>query len=326
MKFSLAPLGIQSGSAEPGKVVLANESAFQNSFFSQPLTDFAVGYESQEEPLQELLDFIAPPVQVPDRLFQYDVQNNQVAFEALMKGEDERALMGEFKVVTWLDSKATGSTQSKGLTTFLDNDILEKMPQKLEQAVATLKMMQLRADLIRANTLLNTLATNTAKTWSSGTPKPDIDMKLAIKAARQALGMQPNRVLFGGGAWELRDSALAGQNTAGAFAGLMRLETDVARFYRVREIKINDLVYEIPGTGKTPIITDNKVFVFSGYTMPSLADTSNVKRFWSPVMGGGEWAVFVDKVTSAELTKVTVYHRSAILSPNTAGVQSLTIS
>lgn len=325
MKFSLAPLGIQGGNAAAGKVVLANESVFQDTFFSQPLTDFAVGYTSQEEPLQELLDFIAPPVQTP-RLFQYDVMNGQMAFEAVEKGEDERALMGEFKVVDYHDTKATGATKSKGLTTFLDNDELEEIPGKLEQKVAQLKMMLLRADIIRANALLNTLATNTAKTWSSGTPKPDIDMKQAIKAARTALGMQPNRVLFGGGAWELRDSALAGQNTAGAFAGLMRLESDVARFYRVREIKINDLVYEIPGTGKTPIITDNKVFVFTGFTMPSTADTSNVKRFWSPVMGGGEWAVFVDKVTSAELTKVTVYHRSAILSPNTVGVQSLTIS
>ena len=325
MKFSLAPLGIQGGNAAAGKVVLANESVFQDTFFSQPLTDFAVGYTSQEEPLQELLDFIAPPVQTP-RLFQYDVMNGQMAFEAAEKGEDERALMGEFKVVDYHDTKATGATKSKGLTTFLDNDELEEIPGKLEQKVAQLKMMLLRADIIRANALLNTLATNTAKTWSSGTPKPDIDMKMAIKAARTALGMQPNRVLFGGGAWELRDSALAGQNTAGAFAGLMRLESDVARFYRVRDIKINDLVYEIPGTGKTPIITDNKVFVFNGFTMPSTADTSNVKRFWSPVMGGGEWAVFVDKVTSAELTKVTVYHRSAILSPNTVGVQSLTIS
>ena len=326
MKFSLAPLGIMpAGNAEAGKIMMANESAFQNTFFSQPLTDFAVGYTSQEEPLQELLDFIAPPVQTK-RLFQYDVQNGKVAFEAVMNGEDERALMGEFKVVTWLDDKATGSTKSKGLTTFIDNDELEEMPYKLEEKVATLKMMLLRADLIRANALLNTLAVNTAKTWSSGTPTPDMDVKKAIKAARTALGMQPNRVLFGGGAWEDRESALANQNTAGAFAGLMRLESDVARFYRVRDIKINDLVYEVPGTGKTPIITDNKVFVFSGFTMPSTADTSNVKRYWSSVMGGGEWAVFVDKVTSAELTKVSVYHRSAILSPNTAGVQSLTIS
>ena len=70
----------------------------------------------------------------------------------------------------------------------------------------------------------------------------------------------------------------------------------------------------------------HKYFVFTGNTMPSTMDASNVKRFWSPVVGGGEWAVFVDRTHSAELTKVTVYHRSAIISPNTVGVQSLTIS
>lgn len=324
-KFNLAPLGISVGEAAPGRVTLANESAFQNAFFSKPLTDFAVGYDNQEEPLQALLDFIAPPVQ-STRLFQYFVQNGKAAFEAVLKGEDERGLMGEFKVVDYHDTKATGSTTSKGLTTFIDNDELEELPSKLEEKVAQLKMMLIRADLIRANALLNTLATNSNKTWSSGTPTPDMDVKAAIKASRTALGQQPNRVLFGGEAWELRDTALAKQNTAGAFAGLMRLESDVARFYRVRDIKINDLVYELPGTGKTPIITDNKVFVFNGFTMPSTSDASNVKRFWSPVVGGGEWAVFVDRTHSAELTKVTVYHRSAILSPNTTGVQSLTIS
>ena len=326
MKFNLVNLGIATTEkAQNGHISLANESAFQNAFFSRPLTDFAVGYHNEEEPLQELLDFIAPPVQTT-RLFQYDVANGKVAFEAAAKGEDERALMGEFKVVDWMDSKATGATKSKGLTTFIDNDILEEIPSKLEEKVATLKCMLLRADLIRANALLVSLATNTAKTWSSGTPTPDMDVKAAIKAARTALGQQPNRVLFGGGAWEARDTALAKQNTACAFAGLMRLESDVARFYRVRDIKINDLVYDLPGTGKTPIIADAKVFVFTGNTMPSTMDASNVKRFWSPVVGGGEWAVFVDRTHSAELTKVSVHHRSAILSPNAVGVQSLTIS
>ena len=115
MKFNLANLGIAtSAKAENGHISLANESAFQNAFFSKPLTDFALGYQNQEEPLQELLDFIAPPVQTT-RLFQYDVQNGKVAFEAAAKGEDERAVMGEFKVVDWMDGKATGSTKSKGL-------------------------------------------------------------------------------------------------------------------------------------------------------------------------------------------------------------------
>ena len=323
-KFSLAPLGISVGAPTVGRVVLANESAFNNTFYSQPLTDFAVGYRNEEEDLQGMLDFIAPPVQAT-RKFQYGVMSNKAAFEAITDGSDERALQGEFKTVQAYDSIADGHTNSKGLTTLIDNDELEEVPGKLEEKIAWLKQLLLRADLLRANALLASLATNTNKTWSSGTPQPDVDVKKAVRAYRTACGVQPNKVLFGGGAWDLRDQALSGTNTAGGFAGLMRLEDGLARFVRVREIMVNELVYELP-SGKTPIITDNKVYIFEGQRMPSTRDASNVKRFWSPVMGGGEYAVFVDKTTMAELTKVTVFHRSAIVSPNTLGVQSLTIS
>lgn len=323
-KFSLAPLGISTGAPTVGRVVLANESAFNNTFFSKPLTDFAVGYRNEEEDLQKMLDFIAPPVQTT-RKFQYGVMNNKAAFEAITDGSDERALQGEFKTVEAYDSIADGHTVSKGLTTVIDNDELEEVPAKLEEKIAWLKQILLRADLLRASSLLASLATNTAKTWSSGTPQPDIDVKKAVRAYRNAVGVQPNKVLFGGDAWDLRDQALSGTNTAGGFAGLMRLEDGLARFTRVREIMVNDLVYQ-SGSSKQQIVTGAKVYVFSGQSMPSTADASNVKRFWSPVMGGGEYAVFVDKTTMAELTKVTVFHRSAIVSPNTLGVQSLTIS
>lgn len=323
MKFSLAPLGISAGNPAVGRVTLANESAFNNTFFSKPLTDFAVGYRNEEEDLQRMLDFIAPPVQTT-RKFQYAVQNNKAAFEAMNDGSDERALQGEFKTVQAYDSIADGHTVSKGLTTIIDNDELEEVPGKLEEKVAWLKQLLLRSDLIRANALLASLATNSAKTWSSGTPQPDIDVKKAVRAYRQACGVQPNKVLFGGGAWDLRDQALSGTNTAGGFAGLMRLEDGVARFVRVREIMVNDLIVELP-SGKSPIITDNKVYIFGGQSMPSTADASNVKRFWSPVMGGGEWAVYVDE-TAAEIIKLTVHHKNKIVSPNTLGVRTLTIS
>ena len=175
-----------------------------------------------------------------------------------------------------------------------------------------------------ADAFINSLATNTAKTWSGSTGTPDMDLRAAIKASRESMGLQPNRALYGGGAWDARLALLEKQNTAGAFAGLMRLESELARYARLREIRVNDLVYSV-GSGKQEIVTDNKVYVFSAYNEISTRDASNVKRFWSPVMGGGEWAVYVDE-TAAEIIKLTVHHKNKIVSPNTLGVRTLTIS
>ena len=321
--YSLAPLGIRAGAPAKGVATLANESLFSNTFFSQPLTDFAVGYRNQEEDLQALLDYIAPAVKTT-RKFQYRVMNNKAAFDAITDGSDERALYGEFKTVVTHDGIVDDHTVSKGLTTVIDKDEREENPNILEERVAWLKQIQLRADLIRAVALLNSIATNAAKTWSGASGTPDMDLRKAIKASREAMGLQPNRALYGGGAWDSRLQLLDKQNTAGAFAGLMRLEADLARFARLGEIRVNDLVYSVPG-GKSEIVTDNKVFVFSAYNEISTVDASNVKRFWSPVMGGGEWAVYVDE-TAAEIINVTVHHKNKIVSPNTLGVQTLTIS
>ncbi|MBO7686493.1 MAG: hypothetical protein J6V72_08920 [Kiritimatiellae bacterium] len=320
--YSLAPLGIQATPAK-GVAALANESLFNNVFFSQPLTDFAVGYSNQEEALQEMLDYLAPAVRAP-RKFQYRVMNNKAAFEAVADGSDERALFGEFKVVTTHDGIVDDHTISKGLTTIIDKDELEDDPNVLEKRTAWLKQLQLRGDLLRTVALLNSLATNTAKTWSGSSGAPDMDLRAAIKASRESMGLQPNRVLYGGGAWDARLQLLDKQNTAGAFAGMMRLENELARFARVRDIRVNDLVYSVC-SGKQEIVTDSKVYIFSAYNEISTVDASNVKRFWSPVQGGGEWAVYVDD-TAAEIIKLTVHHKNKIVSPNTLGVRTLTIS
>ena len=321
--YNLADIGIRAGAPSKGVATLANESLFNNTFFSQPLTDFAVGYRNQEEDLQAMLDYLAPAVKAP-RKFQYRVMNNKAAFDAITDGSDERALYGEFKVVTTHDGIVDDHTVSKGLTTIIDKDEREENPNVLEERTAWLKQLQLRADLLRAVALLNSLATNTAKTWSGSSGTPDMDLRAAIKASRESMGLQPNRALYGGGAWDARLALLDKQNTAGAFAGLMRLESELARYARLREIRVNDLVYSV-ASGKQEIVTDNKVFVFSAYNEISTRDASNVKRFWSPVMGGGEWAVYVDE-TAAEIIKLTVHHKNKIVSPNTLGVRTLTIS
>ena len=71
-----AALGIRlvDGNLRPGEVGFANEAAFDAAFLSQPLTEFVVGNggTKREEKLQELLEFLAPAVQVP-RKFEFRV-------------------------------------------------------------------------------------------------------------------------------------------------------------------------------------------------------------------------------------------------------------
>ena len=47
--YDLRPLGIMPAGAaiQPGQVALANEDVFADTFFSQPMTDYAVGWASQ---------------------------------------------------------------------------------------------------------------------------------------------------------------------------------------------------------------------------------------------------------------------------------------
>ena len=58
---STSRLERDNGAILPGQVCLANESRFNTSFFSEPLTTYATGWRDPNH-LEALLDFVAPPV------------------------------------------------------------------------------------------------------------------------------------------------------------------------------------------------------------------------------------------------------------------------
>jgi hypothetical protein len=60
-----------TGNLTPGVACMANTSRFIEAHFSEPLTTYATGWRDPEG-LQDLLDFVAPPVEVPRR-FEYVV-------------------------------------------------------------------------------------------------------------------------------------------------------------------------------------------------------------------------------------------------------------
>lgn len=322
-KYSLESLGIvESGKLAPGRVALANEGAFNAAFLSQPLTDYAIGWKTEDNKLEELLEFIAPGVRVP-RKFEYRVGNNADAFAAVADGSDVRSLYGEYKLVKTTAGTQNGKTVSKGLSTLLERDEEREVPNAREGKVAWLKRMLLRAEVIRAVSLLNTAATNSAKTWTgSNGSLPDIDLMAAINAFGDAVGIDANRVLLGSSAWTKRIGAYASKE-AKNFVPPATLQ-GLADFLGVEKVVKSSERYTT-GSGKSKLVTADCAFVFMGMAGATSEDPSTLKRFWTP-KEGGEWVVYVDEKYSDELIKITVAHTSQIALTCSTGVQKLTIS
>src|ERR1043166_1566424 len=58
-----------TGNPAPGQIVLSNEARFKVAYYSEPLTNYLVGWKDPNN-IEGTLDFLFPPVQVPRR-FEY---------------------------------------------------------------------------------------------------------------------------------------------------------------------------------------------------------------------------------------------------------------
>lgn len=326
--FNLAPLGILASGAnlQPGMVGMANSELMADTFFSEPMTEYAVGWRTEDNRLEELLEALAPAVRTSDR-FEYRVADDAAAFAAIENKADERALNGEFKTIMAHGQIENGATLSKGLTTVIDKRIVQSNPRAIEEKVGWLKRMLLRAEILRAAALLNANATNKAVTWGGDSgSQPDMDLADMVLAGGDAAGFDPNTIVMPAKVWQIRLATYGAVNTAAGFAGFamtpdgLRDWLAIDRVYVSRERYGNGVA-----TAKHPILGTNVAFAFNAQRGATPEDPSNIKRFWSPEQGGGEWAVWVqDK--SSHLVYVTVSHYSAIAITSSLGIRKLTVT
>lgn len=325
--FNLAQLGIvgDSDKAAPGQVALANESSFNNSFLSSPLTAYAVGWQSDRRALETLLDFLAPPVQTARR-FEYKVANNTQAFAAEEKERDVRALYGEFAQIKPAGENISSKTLSKGLSILLELDEISENPGLEEVATASLLRMLYRAEILRAVALLSSVAINVSKTWGTGTTvDPDMDLLGVLTAMGDDGGLNPNRICFGQTAWQNRVRALRANNTPGGFANASMTPQNLADFLAVDDVAVCRERYAT-GSGKSGLVTNNLVFLFNAQNGASKDDPSNIKRFWSPEDGGGGMFKVFAQDTSSHLRRITVSHRSNIVITSNLGIGKITVA
>ena len=176
---------------EPGQLLLANDSRFLETYFSEPLTNYAVGWRDPNQ-TEATLQFIAPTVSV-GRRFEWKKAANAEEFLSEVV-DDQRAIGSDFKRVDYSAADVTDKTINKGLTYIADLDNVSG-PNWQNHKVAKLLRRLYRNEFRRGISALAAAATNSNVIWdTSAGVNPDQDLKTDLLTATNASGIRPNRI------------------------------------------------------------------------------------------------------------------------------------
>jgi len=300
-------------------IALANAASFANTFYSQPLTTYAVGFRDPSN-IEAELDYLFPPVQVGRR---FEFKKAAAADDFMVETDDVREPGAEFKAVKVAGTVVQSKTLNKGLVTFVDSDEVEDLEMALQQRTGMLLRRIQRNELKRGVAVYLAAATNASKTWDSKAD-PDVDMLTMLDDAGDTLGFNPNRLYVGAAAWSKRIQSLRSQQTAGSFASSSLTPEMVAAFLNVDRLFVSRARYQSTAAAKAQLL-GSYVLAFYAEDGLSQEDPSHGKRFWSPVEGGGKYRVYRQTV-SEKLTKIAVEHYSNVVATSTTGLRKLTIA
>lgn len=312
---------------EAGQILFANDSRFIDTYYSEPLTGYAVGWRDPND-IEGSLNFVAPPVPV-GRRFEWKKANNAEEFLSEVI-DDQRALGSDFKRVEYSGTDVTDKTHNKGLTYIADLDNVNvNDPNWQNNKVAKLLRRLNRNDYRRAITAIAAAATNTAVTWDTSAGKnPDQDLRTDLVTATTASGIRPNRIMFGDTAFNKRLASYEAQVNFTAFAGVANLNLEqLAARLMVGEVRISKERFQSGAAAKSEIVSNLVLAIFAEDGVDT-EDPSNVKRFVSSFdkeQGGGVVRVFVQQLSS-KLVAITVEHYSKIVVTFSTGMRKWTVS
>jgi hypothetical protein len=311
---------------EAGQILFANDSRFMETFFSEPLTNYAVGWRDPNN-IEATLNFIAPPV-VVGRRFEWKKAANAEEFLSEVV-DDQRAIGSDFKRVEFTASDVTDKTINKGLTYIADLDNVSG-PNWQNDKVAKLLRRLYRNEFRRGITAISAAATNTAVTWDTTAGKnPARDLLTDLLTATTATGIRPNRILYGDTAWNKRGLSYEGQSgTSTAFGMIANYSPEqLAARLMVDQVMVSRERYQTSASAKSEIVS-NLIFGFYAEDGVDTEDPSNIKRFvsaFSGEQGGGLVRVFVQQLSS-KLVAITVEHYSKIIVTFSGGLRKWTVS
>ncbi len=310
-----------------GDIVAVNAASAFASSLAQDISGYLAGLPSTDE--SNLLDLIAPPVMTAD-FFQF-AKADDLAYITEADDSDIRAVGANFKRIQFSGSTVTDGTVQKGLTQRVDHRTIpmingSRVAGWENNVAAGLKNRLIRAEKVRALSVLDAAANPTAVNWTStpATANPDGDIRKAAERTRIATGLASTNLMIGSTAQQTRQDAYeAGARTNQSNHGDYNPQ-QIANYAQCRTGFIETGMRQSK-KGATKVVTlGNVVYVYNAEKTPMVQDPSNIKRCWTPTLNGGMWMVFVQD--SAAWTDITVFHQSKVIIPISVGIEKLTVS
>ena len=310
-----------------GDIVAVNAASAFASSLAQDISGYLAGLPSTDE--SALLDLIAPPVMTAD-FFQF-AKADDLAYLTEADDSDIRAVGANFKRIQFSGTTVTDGTVQKGLTQRVDHRTIpmingSRVAGWENNVAAGLKNRLIRAEKMRALSVIDAAANNTAVNWTTNphTANPDGDIRKAAERGRIATGLPSTNVMIGSTAQQTRQDAYeAGARTNQGNHGDYTPQ-QIANYAQCRTGFIETGIKQSK-KGATKVVTlGNVIYTYNAEKSPMVQDPSNIKRCWSPTLNGGMWMVFVQE--SAAWTDITVFHQSKVIIPISVGIEKLTIS
>jgi len=328
LAFFLAATGasVISETPIPGQITVANSSLNYAGSFDETITGYLAGLPSDDETAS--LEAMCPSLRTND-FFRFPKADDE-AYLTETDDSDIRARGASFKRVQYKGTQVTDETQQKGLTMRVDHKDLAKDGGVIIPGWENMYAMELRKRLVRSDkyrfiALLDAAANNVAVTFSAAT-NPDGLLRAQVKRTRTATGRRPTHILIGDTSWEGRiDAYEAAARTNPGSAN--HADYDVARlanYLRVGKVLIEDGMIQTVKGGTKADQLGLKNYSYSASDSKIVGDPSNCFRAWSPVKGGGEWAVSIQEFDV--YTDITVWHESKIVIPQTTGIEKTTVT
>lgn len=291
---------------------MANEERFTASYYSEPLTEYAVGWTDKED-LESLINFIAPRV-IVGRRFEYKLAVNVESF--LSEINDERAIGGEFKRIEYKGTTQYSKTVNRGLMYRIDLD--EEGAGFLNESIIVGRIIQrLRRNKLRrtfaalAVATAGNLSTPVTWTYSGGNPnaQPNENLRVLAQGIQKGSGVFPNRLLIDLLSWNIRKNTYAQQPlAAGAIAAYGQTPQDLAADLALEGVMINKALFQF-----TEWVAPTKNYIqpqtpvmFYGQDNPTRDDPTNLKNFVTPV-ADGDFRVY-RQPKGAKFVDITVEH------------------